>query len=70
MRLFGTTVIVPEELRERVPSFNINYGQTIQTEDQVIKTIGEVGKVTAGVTAGVTAISVILPIALTCVILG
>jgi DNA-directed RNA polymerase subunit RPC12/RpoP len=66
----GTTVIVPEELRNPtlVPTFN--YGQSIQTEDDVIKTIGEVGKVTAGVTVGVTAVSVILPIALTCVILG
>lgn len=66
----GTTVIVPEELRQQSPSVDFNYGQTIQTEDQVIKTLGEVGKVTAGVTAGVTAISIILPIALTCVILG
>lgn len=60
----GTIVIVPEELRDQAPSFN--YGQTIQTEDQVLKTIGDVGKVTAGVTA----ISVILPVVLTCVILG
>ena len=58
----GTTVIVPEDLREQAPSINFNYGQTIQTEDQVLKTIGDVGKVTAGVTAGVTVISVILPI--------
>ena len=66
----GTTVIVPEELRQQPPPVDFNYGQTIQTDDQVIKTLGEVGKVTAGVTVGVTAISVILPIALTCVILG
>ncbi len=68
----GTTVIVPEELRDHspAPSFQVNYGQTIQTEDEVLKTIGNVGKVTAGVTVGVTAMSVILPIALTCVILG
>ena len=70
----GTTVIVPEELRDQpppqYPSFDINYGQNAQSEDQVLKTIGEVGKVTAGVTVGVTAISVILPIAFTCIILG
>jgi DNA-directed RNA polymerase subunit RPC12/RpoP len=69
----GATVIVPEELRNPEPSqppIQINYGQTIQTEDEVLKTIGTVGKVTAGVTVGVTAMSVILPVALTCIILG
>jgi DNA-directed RNA polymerase subunit RPC12/RpoP len=66
----GTTVIVPEELRVQSPVINVNYGQTIETEDAVLKTIGEVGKVTAGVTVGVTAMSVILPVALTCIILG
>ena len=66
----GTTVIVPEELRNPAPPIEINYGQTIQTQDEVLKTIGTVGKVTAGVTVGVTAMGIILPIALTCIILG
>lgn len=68
----GTTVIVPVELRDSTPTPApvFNFGQTIETDDQVLKTIGEVGKVTAGVTVGVTAVSVILPLALTCIILG
>ena len=66
----GSTVIVPEELRDRTPIAPINYDQAIHTEDEIVKTIGTVGKVTAGVTVGVTAMSVILPIALTCIILG
>jgi DNA-directed RNA polymerase subunit RPC12/RpoP len=66
----GSTVIVPEELRDHSSTIDVNYGQTIQTEDEVLKTIGAIGKVTAGVTVGVTAMSIILPIALTCIILG
>lgn len=62
----GTTVIVPDELRDHTPAINLIYGQTIETDDAVLKTIGEVGKVTVGVTA----ISIILPIALTRIILG
>ena len=64
----GSTVIVPEELRDHSSTIDVNYGQTIQTEDEVLKTIGAIGKVTAGVTVGVTAMSIILPIALTCII--
>jgi DNA-directed RNA polymerase subunit RPC12/RpoP len=66
----GTTVIVPEELRDHSTPIDVSYGQTIQMEDEVLKTVGSVAKVTAGVTVGVTAMSVILPIALTCIILG
>lgn len=62
----GSTVIVPEELRDHTPSIEINYGQASPINDEVLETIGTVGKVTAEVTA----ISVILPIALTCIILG
>jgi len=78
----GSTVIVPEELREQpAPAFTstpftstpmeINFqGYTPTVNDDVAKSIGTAAKVTAGVTVGVTAVSVILPIILTCVILA
>jgi DNA-directed RNA polymerase subunit RPC12/RpoP len=74
----GSTVIVPQELRDQAAPFQFNYPQTStfdaaqssQIGDEVLQTVGTVGKVAAGVTVGVTAISVILPIALTCIILG
>ncbi len=66
----GNTVIVPEELRDQPappPPVEFNYvGQTFDGTDKAMQTIETVGKVTAGVTA----VSVILPVALTCVILG
>ncbi len=66
----GNTVIVPEELREQPappPPVEFNYsGETIQSNDRAMQTIETAGKVTAGVTAA----GVILPIALTCIILG
>ncbi len=66
----GSTVIVPEELRIHVPYAEINYAQMPRVDDEVLQTVGTVGKAVAGVTVGVTAISVILPIVLTCIILG
>lgn len=73
----GSTVIVPEELREQpAPMFTsspmeMNFGgYSPLVSDDFAKNIGTAAKVTAGVTVGVTAISVILPIILTCFILG
>lgn len=69
----GTTVIVPEELREQpAPAFTsapieINFeGYKPIVSDDVAKSIGTAAKVTAGVTV----VSFILPIILTCVILA
>ncbi len=73
----GSTVIVPEELRDQPAPAQVSFGQSGQFDSEafgqvnqeVLETVGNVGKVAAGVTVGVTAISVILPIALTCIIL-
>ncbi len=65
----GSTVIVPKELREQpapAAPANDNFGQSVETNDEIMKTIGTVGKVTAGVTVA----SFIFPVVLTCVILG
>ena len=74
----GTSVIVPEELRDQpAPAFTsapftpspmeINFqGYTPTVNDDVAKSIGTAAKVTVGVTA----VSFILPIVLTCVILA
>ncbi len=66
----GSTVIVPEELRDHTPQVQINFEQSSQGYDEVAQSIETVGKVTAGVTAGVTVMSFILPVVLTCIILG
>jgi DNA-directed RNA polymerase subunit RPC12/RpoP len=70
----GNTVIVPEELREKpAPTFTpttFDFGQTSPFNGETLQTIETVGKATAGVAVGITAMSVILPIALTCIILG
>ncbi|HEX2698538.1 MAG TPA: hypothetical protein VHM28_12580, partial [Anaerolineales bacterium] len=66
----GTTVVVPEELREpEAPAatpIEINFGQMAPASDEIFKTVETVGKVTAGVTL----VSAILPVVLTCVILA
>lgn len=66
----GSTVIVPEELRDHAPEAQVDFGQLNQGNDEVVQTIETVGKVTAGVTAGVTVMSFVLPVVLTCIILG
>lgn len=67
----GSTVIVPEELRDHTPpQVQINFPQSSQGYDGVAQSIETVGKVTAGVTAGVTVMSFVLPVVLTCIILG
>jgi DNA-directed RNA polymerase subunit RPC12/RpoP len=68
----GSTVIVPEELRDapQPQPMEINFGQTSQPNDQVFQTMETAGKVAAGATIGFTAVSFILPIILTCVILA
>lgn len=67
----GSTVIVPEELRDHTPeAVTINYGGTAQETQQIANSLETPGKVAAGVTVGVTAFSVILPVALTCIILA
>ena len=71
----GSTVIVPEELREapqpqpQPQPMQYNF-PTSQPNDQVFQNLENAGKVAAGVTVGVTAMSFILPIILTCVILA
>ena len=70
----GSTVIVPEELRvapqPQPQPMQYNFGPTSQPNDQVFQNLESAGKVAAGVTVGVTAVSFILPIILTCVILA
>ncbi len=66
----GTTVIVPEELRSQVAPPQMNFTPMPQVNDEVLETISTVGKAAAGITVGVTAATVILPIALTCIILA
>ncbi len=66
----GSTVIVPEELRDHRPPADFSIPQPDQPSQEVLETIGNVGKVAVGVTAGATVMSFILPIILTCVILG
>ncbi len=68
----GSTVIVPEELRDapQPQPMEINFGQASQPNDQVFQNMETAGKVAAGVTVGVTTVSFILPVILTCVILA
>ena len=75
----GSSVIVPENLRDQPTPATFSYdsiykdfNRNIPTfnSDEVSKSIGNVAKVTAGVSLGVTAISVIVPIIFTCIILG
>ena len=70
----GSTVIVPEELREapqpQPQPMQYNFGPTSQPNDQVFQNLETAGKVAAGATIGITAMSFILPIILTCVILA
>ena len=70
----GSTVIVPEELRDapqpQPQPMQYNFGPTSQPNDQVFQNLETAGKVAAGATIGFTAISFILPIILTCVILA
>jgi len=75
----GSTVIVPEELRDKPVPATFSYDSIYKdfnrnipsfNSDDVSKSIGNVAKVTAGVSLGVTAISVIVPIIFTCIILG
>ena len=47
-----------------------NFGPTSQPNDQVFQNLETAGKVAAGATIGITAVSFILPIILTCVILA
>ena len=67
-------MIVPEELRvapqPQPQPMQYNFGPTSQPNDQVFQNLENAGKVAAGVTVGVTAVSFILPIILTCVILA
>ncbi|MGA7194650.1 MAG: hypothetical protein WBW94_13560, partial [Anaerolineales bacterium] len=69
----GSTVIVPEELRDapqpEPQPMQYNF-PTSQPNDQVFQNLENAGKVAAGVTVGVTAMSFILPVILTCVILA
>lgn len=69
----GTTVIVPEELRDQPAPVHASAPMEMKFEaytpavsDEVAKSIGTAAKVTVGVTA----VSFILPIILTCVILA
>ncbi len=67
----GSTVIVPEELRDQTPPpSDFSIPQSDFPNEEVIHTIGTVGKVTAGVVAGTTVMSFVLPIVMTCIILG
>jgi DNA-directed RNA polymerase subunit RPC12/RpoP len=70
----GSTVIVPEELRDapqpQPQPMQYGFGQPSQPSTPVFQNIETVGKVAAGATIGFTAVSFILPIILTCVILG
>jgi DNA-directed RNA polymerase subunit RPC12/RpoP len=71
----GSTVVVPKELRDdpqpqpQSEPAQFNFGGSSNGSDQVMQTLENVGKVTAGATLGFTAVSVIVPIAITCVIL-
>ena len=70
----GSTVIVPEELRvapqPQPQPMQYNFGPMSQPNDQVFQNLETAGKVAAGATIGITAVSFILPIILTCVILA
>jgi hypothetical protein len=74
----GSTVIVPEELRDKpepvtfsYDSFYKDFNTAIPTINKDIsKSIGTAAKVTAGVSLGVTAVSIIVPLVITCMILG
>ena len=74
----GSSVIVPEELRDapQPPSLNrcnIVLGSRFNRRaqpDPVFQNMATVGKVAAGTAIGFTAMSFILPIVLTCVILA
>ncbi len=66
----GSTVIVPEELRDQPPQTSHDYTSSNSSDQEILQTIGTVGKVAAGVTAGVSVMSFILPVVLTCLILG
>jgi DNA-directed RNA polymerase subunit RPC12/RpoP len=46
----GTTVIVPEELRDQAEPMQTNYAPMPQVEDEVLKTISTVGKAAARIT--------------------
>ncbi|HUH98069.1 MAG TPA: hypothetical protein VLZ89_11960 [Anaerolineales bacterium] len=67
----GSTVIVPEELRQAPPPqpMEINFGQTSQPSDQGFQSMETADKA-AGATIGFTAMGFILPVVLTCVILA
>lgn len=69
----GSTVIVPEELRDQPAPVSsstpieINFGTfTPAINNEAMENLSKAAKVTAGATA----VSIILPIALTCIILG
>jgi len=69
----GSTVIVPEELRDapqpQPQPMQYNFGPTSQPNDQAFQGMVTADKV-AKATIGITAMSFILPIILTCVILA
>jgi len=73
----GSTVIVPEELRNapqpQPQPMQYSFGQPsqpTQPSEPVFQNMATVGKVAAGTAIGITAMSFILPIILTCVILA
>ena len=71
----GSSVIVPEELRDapQPQPMQYSFGQPVQPPtqpDPVFQNMATVGKVAAGTAIGFTAMSFILPIVLTCVILA
>ncbi len=66
----GSSVIVPQELLDQTPPPQMHHTPMSAGNDEVLETMSSVGKAAAGITVGVTAASLILPVALTCIILA